>query len=182
MSYFSRLTDIVTCNLSEILAQEENPEEAIEQIIYEIQEGVAGALRSLKTAGNNADRLKQEIETHTAQGEKLAQQAISAIENDKEDTARELLVRKTEQFDLVAGLQQQLTSANNLVQHLTTTHRALEARLHDAQRKQQELQDGVISTEEEIESSATENQTPESDRDQQIEDELAALKKQLGKE
>jgi phage shock protein A len=182
MSYFSRLTDIVTCNLSEILAQEENPEEAIEQIIYEIQEGVAGALRSLKTAGNNADRLKQEIVTHTEQGEKLAQQAISAIENDQENAARELLVRKTEQFDLVAGLQQQLTSANNLVQHLTTTHRALEARLHDAQRKQQDLKDGVIGNAGEVQPSAPENETSAPDRNQQIEDELAALKKKLGKE
>ena len=46
MSYFSTLTDIVTCNLSEILANEADPEAAIEQIIYEIQEGVSGALRA----------------------------------------------------------------------------------------------------------------------------------------
>jgi len=182
MSYFSRLTDIVTCNLSEILAQEENPEEAIEQIIFEIQEGVAGALRSLKTAGTNADRLEREIEVHIEQGEKLAQQAISAIESDQEDEARQLLVRKTEQLDLVAGLKQQLSSANNLVQHLTTTHRALEARLHDAQRKKQDLLNGVSGTDDDTKTATSEHETVEPDRNQLIEDELAALKKQLGKE
>lgn len=181
MSYFSRLTDIVTCNLSEILAQEENPEAAIEQIIYEIHEGVAGALRSLKTAQTNVERLGREIRDHTEQAEKLAEQAISALENDNEDEARKLLVRKTEQLDLVAGLEQQLSSANNLVQHLTTTHRALEARLHDAQRKKQELKEGIVG-EEESPSNTPAEEALESDRHQEIEDELTALKKKLGRD
>ncbi|HUG17554.1 MAG TPA: hypothetical protein VMM56_01155, partial [Planctomycetaceae bacterium] len=60
MSYFSRLTDIVTCNLSEILANEEDPKAAIEQIVYEIQEGVVGAERSLKTARNHVEKLELE--------------------------------------------------------------------------------------------------------------------------
>jgi len=181
MSYFSRLTDIVTCNLSEILAQEENPEDAIEQIIYEIHEGVAGALRSLNTAQTNVERLEREIREHTEQAEKLAEQAISALENDNEDEARKLLVRKTEQLDLVAGLEQQLSSANNLVQHLTTTHRALEARLHDAQRKKQELKEGIVG-EEESAANTPAGESPESDRSQEIEDELTALKKKLGRD
>lgn len=181
MSYFSRLTDIVTCNLSEILAQEENPEEAIEQIIYEIHEGVAGALRSLKTAQTNVERLEREIQEHTDQAANLAEQAMSALENDNEDEARKLLLRKTEQLDLVAGIEQQISSANNLVQHLTTTHRALEARLHDAQRKKQELKDGVVGEADAKPRNPTE-EVMETDRSQEIEDELAALKKKLGRE
>ena len=181
MSYFSRLTDIVTCNLSEILAQEENPEEAIEQIIYEIHEGVAGALRSLKTAQTNVERLEREIQEHTDQAANLAEQAMAALENENEDEARRLLVRKTEQLDLVAGLEQQISSANNLVQHLTTTHRALEARLHDAQRKKQELKDGVVGEADANPENPTE-EVMETDRSQEIEDELAALKKKLGRD
>jgi len=180
MSYFSRLTDIVTCNLSEILAQEENPEEAIEQIIFEIQEGVAGALRSKKTAQTNVERLESEIREHTTEAEKLAEQAISELEHDREDQARQLLIQKSEQLDLIAGLEQQLASALNLVQHLTTTHRALEARLHDAQRKRQDLDDGVISDQQPQPSTSASSEI-EPDRNQQIEDELEALKKKLNR-
>lgn len=180
MSYFSTLTDIVTCNLSEILANETDPEAAVEQIIYEIQEGVAGALRSLGTARTKVDNLRQELAEHSREAEKFAQQAIQAVEQDNENDARKCLLRKTEQLDLVAGLEQQLTSANNLVSHLTTTHRALEARLHDAQRKQQELKSGTFQQEAPV--SVPEQESPlESSRNQQIEDELAALKKQLGR-
>ena len=185
MSFFSRLTDIVTCNLSEILANEEDPQAAIEQIIFEIQEGVAGAQRSLKTATKNATKIEQEIAEHTAEVERLGQQAVGALQQDDEAEARRLLMRKTEQGDLVAGLQHQLESAKNLVAHLTTTERALEARLHDAQRKQQQLLAGELDLEAEAgKGPATQSSAAEpvdSSRSQQIEDELTALKKQLGR-
>lgn len=181
MSYFSTLTDIVTCNLSEILASEADPESAIEQIVYEIQEGVAGAQRSLGTARVKVDNLSQELAEHSHEAEKFAQQARHAVEQDSESDARKYLLRKSEQLDLVAGLEQQLASANNLVAHLTTTHRALEARLHDAQRKQQDLKNGVISEEAPV-PVPEEEEPADPSRSQQIEDELAALKKQLGRE
>jgi len=183
MSYFSTLTDIVTCNLSEILANEADPEAAIEQIIYEIQEGVGGALRSLTTARTRVSSLEEELAEHAQEAEKLAQRARDAVAQDNESDARKYLLRKTEQLDLVAGLEQQLASANNLVSHLTTTHRALEARLHDAQRKQQEFKTGVAAEEVPVAAPVEKNEPPvESSRSQQIEDELAALKKQLGRE
>jgi phage shock protein A len=183
MSYFSTLTDIVTCNLSEILANEADPEAAIEQIVYEIQEGVSGALRSMDTARNRVRSLEEELSEHRQQAENLAQQARDAVAQDNENDARKYLLRKTEQLDLVAGLEQQLASANNLVSHLTTTHRALEARLHDAQRKQREFKTGTASEDAPVAVPAEEDKLPvEPSRSQQIEDELAALKKQLGRE
>jgi phage shock protein A len=179
MSYFSRLTDIVTCNLSEILAKEADPVAALEQIVYEIQEGVAGAERSLKTARNNVEKLEREIAEHAAESERMAERAKRLLQENDDDGARRALVRKSEQLDLVAGLQQQRHAANNLVQHLTTMYRALEARLHDAQRKQHELLTGetsIISPSSEAEPDLT----TEPSRTLEIENELAALKKELG--
>ena len=69
MSYFSRLTDIVTCNLSEILANESDPEAALRQIIYEMEEGRAGANRSVNTAVASQQRLSNELQEHSAQVE-----------------------------------------------------------------------------------------------------------------
>lgn len=179
MSYFSRLTDIVTCNLSEILANEEDPKAAIEQIVYEIQEGVAGAERSLKTARNHVEKLEQEIAEHTSESERMAERAKRLLQESDEDGARKALVRKSEQLDLVAGLEQQLQSANNLVQHLVTMHRALEARLHDAQRKQHQLLTGESTIM--MNPCEQESLSPtEPSRTLEIENELAALKKELG--
>ena len=178
MSYFSRLTDIVTCNLSEILSREEDPRAAIDQIIYEIQEGVAGADRSLGTARKQAGKIEEEIAEHSAQAEHWDRQAREALQQNNEQAARRALLRKTETRDLVAGLEQQLASARNLVDHLSTTHRALEARLADAQRKRRELIDGLTETGEDAAEAVA---TPaESARTQRIDDELEALKRELG--
>ena len=45
MSYFSRLTDIVTCNLTEILSSSDDPIAAIAQVISEMEEGLGGCER-----------------------------------------------------------------------------------------------------------------------------------------
>ena len=37
MPYFSRLTDIVTCNLTEILITAENPAVTLREILYEME-------------------------------------------------------------------------------------------------------------------------------------------------
>jgi phage shock protein A len=180
MTYFSRLTDIVTCNLSEILATEEDPKAAIEQIVYEIQEGVSGAERSLNTARKTVEKLQREIEEHTAEAERMAERARQKVQQDDEDAARRALVRKNEQLDLVAGLEEQLQSARNLVGHLTTMQRALEARLHDAQRKQRQL----LTDESTIIMNVAETEprsSLEAARSREIENELEALKKELGR-
>lgn len=178
MSYFSRLTDIVTCNLSEILEQEADPKAAIDRILFEIQEGVSGAERSLITARKNADGIEQEIRQHQTQADHWGRQARAAVQRDEESEARRALLRKSELLDLVAGLEQQLESARNLVAHLTTTHRAIEARLSDAFRKRRELLGDDAPA---LESTTmAERPTMEINRCREIENELDALKRELG--
>ena len=61
MAFFSRLTDIVTCNLNEIIARADDPLAALDDVIREMEEGLAGARRSVATAQANSDRIEQEL-------------------------------------------------------------------------------------------------------------------------
>lgn len=142
MSYFSRLSDIVTCNLSEILASADDARAAVEQIIREMEEGVAGARRSVATAANNEQRLEKELHEYRMQIEHWATEARREMAAGREDQARLTLLRKQEIEDVVAGLTQQHQAAIATRDHLQTTLRALEARLAEALRKRQELQTG----------------------------------------
>jgi len=186
MSYFSRLTDIITCNLTEILASESDPEAAIEQIIREMDEGRAGALRSVETATASEERLKNEITEHQGRAEHWNSEAKGHLQSGDEEQARLALVRKREILDVIAGLEQQLQSAGSTRQHLTTTLRALEARMADARRKLKQLQEGATT------SSMVDNVDSPSDavneapstfdaRAQEIDDELDALRRELGR-
>lgn len=183
MSYFSRLTDIVTCNLTHLLNHAEDPVKEIEQIIAEMKEGLAGANRSVKTATSNEQAIKQELQEHQQQVFHWKEAAKNALATGDEAEARNSLVRKQEIEDLMAGLEQQHQAAVATCEHLTTTLHALQARLAEAKRKQAELtaQAGLSETEALDEADSTSDETPLApSRSEQIDSELEALKRELG--
>lgn len=182
MSYFSRLTDIVTCNLSDILAQEPDPRAAIQSIVREMEEGLAGAKRSVSTANGSVAKLNREIGEHQIQADQWMDQAKAELQKGNEAGARTALMRKQESEDVVAGLEQQHVAAIATRDHLQTMLRALEARLTEARRKLRQLEQGLAeetpAAERDIDS---EEDFPETNgsRADQVEAELAALKKLL---
>lgn len=189
MTYFSRLTEIVTCNLNTILAESADPLVAIHEIILEMEEGVSGARRSCQTAAANEHRLTTEMDAHRTQIAFWTARAREELGKKNEDQAREALLRKREIEDLVAALQQQQQAATATREHLQTTLRALEARLADARRKEMEL----ASTAPLVETRLLDTQSTASSalrkveldvpvdeqRAAQIEDELEALRKEM---
>lgn len=174
MTYFSRLTDIVTCNLTRLLAEADDPMAALQEIIAEMEAGMTGARRSMQTAQANEDRIRSEVEEHSRQITHWSNRAKEHLVAGAEDQARLALVRKREVEDLIAGLEQQLLAAEQTREHLATTFRALEARLAEARRRQQ------TGTDEEKSSENADQQSSNSVLSSEIEDELAALKRELG--
>lgn len=140
MPHFSRLTDIVTCNLSAMLAEAADPKKALEEIIREMKEGVAGANRSSRTAANNLSRIELEIAEQTQQVQQWLGRAREALAGEDEENARQALLRKREHESLLAGLEQQLGAARSTRDHMTCTLHALEARLADALRRKADLE------------------------------------------
>ncbi len=135
MPYFSRLTEIVTCNLTALLDGAVDREATLEEIIGEMQEGISGAQRSVRTAGNKVAEIECQLSEQLIQGGECMSRARQALENDREDLARQALSQKKEVENLIAGLEQQLHAAVSTRDHLKTTLHALEARLADAQRR-----------------------------------------------
>lgn len=178
MAYFSRLTDIVTCNLSQILANETDPSVALGTIIAEMREGLAGANRSVKTAQNNVQRLEDELAFHRTEIAKWHDRAKTALGAGNEEDARDALTRKKETEDVLAGLEQQSEAAVNTRNHLQTMLRALEGRLADAVRRQSESVQSDDSTVADRQVEAATDVTTE--RNQQVEDELEKLRRELG--
>jgi len=178
MSYFSRLTDIVTCNLSQLLAEAKDPHAAIEQILREMEEGLAGARRSVTTATNNENRLSGEMQQHRQQADDWANQAKEHLRNSAEGPARQCLLRKREVEDLLAGLQQQHQSAVATREHLSTMHRALEARMAEALRKRATLR-GESDPAAALPLDVVEAAPFGMERHSQVDAELEALKREL---
>lgn len=178
MSYFSRLTDIVTCNLSALLAEADNPQEALTQIIREMDEGLSGAKRSVTAATASEQRLLAEITEHKNQAASWATEARRHVTAGDDNAARQSLLRKREVENLIAGLEQQLAAAVTTREHLSTTLRALEARLAEARRREATLASPTPAA---ATSSSRLHESPAaSQRDDLIEAELEALRRELG--
>ena len=176
MTYFSRLTDIVTCNLSTLLRDAADPVAALDEILLEMEEGLNGARRSVRTATANADRLSGELAAARGQVESWKEAARRALRLGDEAEARASLARKQELEDVAAGLEQEYGSAVATRDHLETTLRALQARFTDAQRKRIELTGEAIPDPETP--GNTLHIAPDA-RTQAIEDELAAMRREL---
>lgn len=189
MTYFSRLTEIVTCNLNALLAEAADPIAAIRGIVLEMEEGVCGARRSCQTAAANEQRLSTEMDTHRTQIAFWSAKAREELGLRNEERAREALLRKREIEDLIAALQQQQQAAAATREQLQTTLRALEARLADARRKELELAAAVPLADTRLMETAVaagslprrvELEVPvDTQRAAQIEDDLAALRREL---
>jgi phage shock protein A len=177
MSYFSRLTDIVTCNICDMLRREDDPKSAIRRIIEEMEEGLGGARRSVATAGASVERLEGEIAESTKRVEHWVSQARAELTAGRENAARTALLRKRETEDLIAGLRQQLAAAQATREHLSTTLRALEARLTEARRTMQEVE---VGTEAVVAEAEPQPEPVDADRARQVEAELEALRRSLG--
>jgi phage shock protein A len=184
MSYFSRLTDIVTCNLSELLAQEADPMQALQRIIAEMEEGLGGAQRSVTAARSSMKRIAEEMTDHRSRAESCLRKARESLSAGDEAQARLSLLRKQEIEDVVAGLEQQLKAAKATAEHLATTQRALDARLSEARRKLERLQNGAaVSDPDDLPEAAATPAVLESldaQRARRIDEELEALRQQLG--
>ena len=178
MSYFTRLTDIVTCNLSDLLDGESDPQVAITQIIVEIERGVASAERSMTTASSTRERLRRELDEHRERIDHWNDQARNWLKTGDERQARLSLICKSEVEDLVAGLTQQLDAAIATCDHMSTTFRALQTRLAEAGRRKQGLAQGATLAESET-VVPREPESVDSARAERIEDELSRLRAEL---
>jgi phage shock protein A len=184
MSYFSRLSDIISCNLSALLADAPNRAAAVAKLIAEIEEGLAGAKRSVTAAAHSEQRLRTDLETHQSEIGIWKDKAREELVAGRDDSARHALLRKRELEDLVGGLEQQLAAATSTREHLATMLRAIEARLAEARRIEQQIQRpeaaaaGSSAPEMPKDSSSTRNSVDRT-RLREVEDELEALRREV---
>lgn len=179
MPHFSRLTDIITCSLTEILSTAIDPEKTLREIIDEMSEGLTACRRNVRASATNGVRLQREIleyESHIAEWKDRAKQSLS--EGD-EDGARDSLRRKVEVEDLIAGLRPELEAATSASQHMLRIQKALEARHSEAIRRMEEMTGEVPSQRLESETAAVAASAACQQRSSEVEAELEALKREL---
>ena len=179
MPYFSRLTDIVTCSLTEILEASDNPQVTLKEVLTEMEEGLASARRVAKTSEANRNRLQQEIRQHTAQLNQWLDKAKASLQAGDEAAARESLTRKVEVEDLIAGLNPELEASESNFQNMLRIQKALEARHAEALRRMTELTGEPAEIRLESETAVHAISKSQQEKSSEVEAELEALRRQI---
>lgn len=180
MPHFSRLTDIVTCSLTEILDESEDPQSTLQEVIEEMQEGLTSARRVARTSQTNRDSLQKEIAGHSTQVAEWVVKAKASLSSGNETAAREALTRKVEIEDLIDGLKPELEASESNYQNMLRIQKALEARHAEATRRLEEMTGQPTEIRLESETAVHAITQSQQEKSSEVEAELEALRKELG--
>ena len=179
MPHYSRLTDIITCCLTEILETAADPRKTLTEIIDEMNEGLSACRRNVRASTTNSDRLQREITDYESRITDWKERAKQSLSQDDEDAARDALRRKVEVENLVAGLRPELEAAATARQNMLRIQKALEARHAEAVRRMEEMTGEPFSQRLESETAEVSASAATQQRASDVEAELEALKREL---
>lgn len=139
MGIFSRFRDIINSNLNAMLDKAEDPEKLIKLMIREMEDTLVELKASC--AGTIAARGKsrQKMQTAREKVERWEKRAALAVQQGREDLAREALLEKREAAAIVEGLEQEESQLDQLVEQYKSDIAELEAKLEQAQKKHRVL-------------------------------------------
>lgn len=135
MGIFARLSNLIAANTHALLDRVEDPEVMLQQVVRDMEEGLAAARQQAARAIAAERRVQRELNHNRAAADNWNKQARRALDANREDLAREALARKIEHEDVVVELTGQLAAARQTSTEVKTALGALESRLTQIRRR-----------------------------------------------
>ena len=135
MGIFDRVSRVFKANVNAALDKAEDPEKMLNQVTTEMQEQLISVKQQVATSIALEKRLLKDHESAKEQAESWEQKATTALQQDKEDLAREALVRRNEHATLAEDYRVQWEKQKVAVEGLKENLRTLERKIQEAGRK-----------------------------------------------
>lgn len=139
MGIFSRLSDIVSANISDLLDRAEDPEKMIKLMIIEMEEHLQRAHEGVVKALAGEKRLEQNLNKNKSAAAEWQAKAEAALERCDEEQARKCLTRKMEYQKIANSLQEQFDTAHRASEVLKEDYCRLEEKVAEARRRRDAL-------------------------------------------
>jgi phage shock protein A len=137
MGIIERIGTILRANLNDMLTKAEDPEKIINQTLMDMRQAQYEARMEVAQAIAEGKKLERDYMTREKESMNWQSKAETAVQQGRDDLAREALKRKTTSADLSIGLKEQYDIHNQMVEKLKTQLRALDAKIEEAERKRQ---------------------------------------------
>ncbi len=135
MGIFSKLSTVIKSNINDLISRAENPEKMLNQIIIDMRDQLAKAKREVAAAIADERKLKSQLEAEVKQARDWQHRAMLAVKEDRDDLAKQALLRQQEHTERAQALQQTWEGQAAETEKLKGSLRQLNDKIEEAKRK-----------------------------------------------
>jgi phage shock protein A len=135
VSIFDRIATVFKSNINDLISRSENPEKMLNQIIVEMRDQLAKAKQQVAAAIADEKRLRDQAEAEFTQSEDWEKRAILAIQEGRDDLAKQALMRQQEHLSHAQQLQTTWEAHRAETENLKNSLRDLNDKIEEAKRK-----------------------------------------------
>ena len=135
MSIFSRFSTMIKSNINDLINRAEDPEKMLNQIILDMRDQLAKAKREVAGAIADERKLKRQTDEATKQMKAWERRAVLAVQEGRDDMAKQALVRHEEQAEQVTAYDRSWQAQKQETEKLKASLRQLHEKIEEAKRK-----------------------------------------------
>ncbi len=135
MGIFDRLSRLLRSNINDLIAKAENPEKMLVQVIEDMRKQLAQAKQEVAVAIADERKLRMQVEDERKQAREWERRARLAVRENRDDLAKQALVRGQEHASNAAELEEQWTRHREETERLKDSLRQLNSKIEEAKRK-----------------------------------------------
>jgi len=135
MGLFDRLSTLLRSNINDLISRAEDPEKMLNQIITDMRSQLAKAKQQVATAIADEKRLRDQADAEFKQGGDWEAKAMLAIKENRDDLAKQALMRQSEHNSHGQQLAQTWEQHKLETEKLKNALRDLNDKIEEAKRK-----------------------------------------------
>ncbi|MCX7786751.1 MAG: PspA/IM30 family protein [Spirochaetes bacterium] len=135
MGLFQRFRRVLSAQLNHLLSKAEQPEKMLNQLVLDMNRQLMEVKKSVAAAIADEKRLERQLITYIEQANEWERKAILAVREQRDDLAKEALLRKQEIEGLILQQKNLLVSQHEAVEKLKLSLRDLQKKVEEAQRR-----------------------------------------------
>jgi len=135
MGIIDRLSTLIRSNINDLISRAENPQKVLEQLIIDMRNQLAKAKQQVAAAIADEKRLSAQAEQEKKLSEDWEKRAVLAVQEGRDDLAKQALLRYNEHVQGAVQLQETWIKHREETEKLKASLRQLNDKIEEAKRK-----------------------------------------------
>src|SRR3954471_15841672 len=135
MGLFDRLSSLLRSNINDLISKAEDPEKMLNQIIVDMRSQLVKAKQQVAAAIADEKRLRDQADAEYRQAEEWERRAMLAVQENRDDLARQALIRQQEHAAHAQQLETTWQAHQSETEKLKNSLRDLNDKIEEAKRK-----------------------------------------------